>query len=108
MCGTDAQAAGHAAAEAAHRPTNAGGSGLNVAAASFLPHAYTDEHRAAAAAFRQFAELYRQHMALPLSAAAALATRLSAATEGGRVGMLGHHGWGCTVHRSGLLDWAAG
>ena len=85
MCSADVQAAGHAAAEAAHRPANAGGSGLNVGAASFLPHAYTDEHQAAAAAFRQFAELYRQHMALPLSAAAALATRLSAVTEGGRV-----------------------
>lgn len=83
VCSADAQAAGHAATEAAHRPTSAGtGAGLNVAAASFLPHAYTDEHQAAAAAFRQFAELYRQHMALPLAAAATLAARLNAVTEG--------------------------
>ena len=85
VCGADAQAAGRAATEAAHRPTSAGtGAGLNVAAASFLPHAYTDEHQAAAAAFRQFAELYRQHMALPLAAAATLAARLNAVTEGAK------------------------
>lgn len=51
VCAAEPQAASRAATEAAHCPASAGtGAGLNVAAASFLPHAYTDEHLAAASA----------------------------------------------------------
>lgn len=83
LCPPEAQAAGQAAAAAASRPSS---TGMNVAAASFLPHAFTAGHQAAVANFKAFHKLYSEQMALPLNAAASLDTRLSAVTEGAGVG----------------------
>lgn len=91
-------AAGTAAAATAAPGASGGRGGMNVSAPSFLPHVFTDEHAAAAAAFREFTGANRERLAGPRGETCRLAAQLEAITEGGWA-----RPFGCLAVRMPLL-----